>query len=229
MRWMISSTSFLNCWKSGQHYKSNNPASHKPFQQFSEAHSFQEMCCNEVQWLVYPEELSKITNTKVVAVVEPFARQKSMSVGRQPKPLFLATHLCRFLLKELHFSILKKCKEARDDVFQEGGVLRRRCHILKLTSQERVMSIYPASMFPCKAFLCCWKLFSLYENTDNIVPGYSNNFLENHTFGDTMKLLKIHHNPSAETKKMNTLHHTRCEHSSNLPQSSRWPPASSSA
>lgn len=41
-------------------------------------------------------------------------------------------YLCGFFLKELHLSILKKCKESRDDVFQEGGVLRRRCNILKL-------------------------------------------------------------------------------------------------
>ena len=38
-----------------------------------------------------------------------------------PKPL--SSYLCGFFLKELHLSILKEREEARDDVFQEGGVL----------------------------------------------------------------------------------------------------------
>lgn len=39
-------------------------------------------------------------------------------------PLYLAAYLCRLFLKKLHLSILKKREKARDDVFQEGGVLR---------------------------------------------------------------------------------------------------------
>lgn len=37
-----------------------------------------------------------------------------------------------FLLKKLNFSILKKRKEPRDDVFQECGILRRGGHILEV-------------------------------------------------------------------------------------------------
>lgn len=88
-------------------------------------------------------------------------RQKSISVGRQPKPSFLATHLCRFFLKELHFSILKKREEARDDVFQEGGVLRRRCHILKLTSQRHVKSVkYIVTQYILLACFCAIFFFA---------------------------------------------------------------------
>lgn len=45
--------------------------------------------------------------------------------------LLWSTYLCGLLLQELHLSVLEEGEEARDDVLQEGGVLRRRRHILK--------------------------------------------------------------------------------------------------
>lgn len=35
----------------------------------------------------------------------------------------MSSYLCGLLLQELHLSVLEEGKEARDDVFQEGGVL----------------------------------------------------------------------------------------------------------
>lgn len=100
------------------------------------------------------------------------------SIRKKPKLLSLTTYLCRFFLKELHLSILKKREEARDDVFQEGGVLRRRCHILKPTTHfmSRSKSVYPAVMFQCCAnFSLLLQAYSTTSKTYSIFHRFSYN------------------------------------------------------
>lgn len=105
----------------------------------------------------------------------------------------LATYLCRFLLKELHLSILKKREEAGDNVFQEGRVLRWRCHILKW-KRTRPQNI-PQS--------CLYKLPEQPKS-------------ENWLTDELHETWKIHHNPSVETKKMSTPHYILTIHQTHL-------------
>lgn len=120
----------------------------------------------------------------------------------------LSTYLCGFFLEELHLSVLKEREEARDDVLQEGGVLRRRCHILKFKVQDtlcHVVTLYVLQS--CFSFSILIKDFSsllqAYFTASKTYWFKSKKSLENYTFVESIKLLKIHHNTSKETLKMN--------------------------
>lgn len=102
IRWMISSTNFLNCWKS------ERCGWHK-IKLFVQIHC---------KWLIikrFQEHKKKLQLPCKKYNVEPNF-----------------PHLCWFLLKKLHLAVLKKCEEARNNMLQKGWVLGRRCHILKL-------------------------------------------------------------------------------------------------